>query len=119
MVKGSYTPSPKLDAYLSPSYGERKKKQSHLSWLQDEPKAQDSRRQYGRLMMMSRKWEKKTSAGCVSRHISWHPGFPLCFTGGHEGAQPIWKCWPAAPSSGRHLASAFLGNGLMGRSSHP
>lgn len=78
--------------------------------------AQDSMRQY-ELMMMRRKQEK-TSAGRVSRHISWHPGFPL-FTGGHEGAQPIWKHWPTALSSIWHLASIFLGNELTGNSWHP
>jgi len=60
------TPSTYWDAHLSPSHGERGKKQGHLSLLQDEPKAQDSRRQQG-CVMMTRKWEKKISAGHAPR----------------------------------------------------
>jgi len=41
------------------------------------------------------------------------------FAAGHEGALPIWKLRPAAPSSVRCVASGFLGNGFKGRSPHP
>ena len=88
-----------------------------LSLLQDEPMAQDSTRHQG-IMKWRRKREEKemtTPAGRVSRQPRMAPGFLPSFAGGHAGAQPIWKLWPAAPSSVRHLALGFPVNALAGR----
>ena len=100
----------------SHTHRERVMSRAPLSLLQDEPMAQDSRRQQG-LMMRRRKQEKKkkTSVGRVSRQHRLAPSFPPSFAGGHEGAQPLWKPWPAAPSSVRHLAVGFLVDALTGR----
>lgn len=87
-----------------------------LALLQDEPVAQDSRRQQG-LMTHRRKQEEKKAAsvGHVSRQHRLAPCSPPSFAGGREAAQALRKPWPAAPSSVQHLALGFLVDALAGR----
>lgn len=103
----------------SHTHGERVMSRAPLNLLQDEPVAQDSRRQQGLVMRRRKQAKERTTVGRLSRQHRLAPCLPPSFAGGHEGAQPVWKPWPAAPSSVRHPALGFLVDALTGRPARP